>query len=215
MSDLKRESGTTASLDEIGRSRCRGASKHYGPRLSESVAYVFILRDTEGAAMSELVLALEASIRGLDVCDAFRGDPLRCSQCSYSYTSHLIKQSAAELRAAAARVGERPAHSQDWIDDCNEWRGRLLTGRYGHWCADYDELPVDESCPEWPCPCNVGDEYKALRALDPDSQACSYPGCSGGHNAPLAVDEPRLAEQAPVYGAASPGSAPRPPREED
>ncbi len=42
-----------------------------------------------------------------------------------------------------------------WVKDCNKWRGRVLTGRFGHWCFDWDELPVDETCREWPCSCHV------------------------------------------------------------
>lgn len=43
--------------------------------------------------------------------------------------------------------------SQAWIDDCEKWRGRLLTGDYAHWCDDWDGLPIDETTPEWPCTC--------------------------------------------------------------
>lgn len=44
--------------------------------------------------------------------------------------------------------------SKDWIEDCTQWRGRLLTGKYRHWCYDWDELPIDETCEnEWPCAC--------------------------------------------------------------
>jgi hypothetical protein len=43
--------------------------------------------------------------------------------------------------------------SQAWIDDCEKWRGRLLTGDYAHWCDDWDGLPIDETTPEWPCAC--------------------------------------------------------------
>jgi hypothetical protein len=41
----------------------------------------------------------------------------------------------------------------DWILDCNTWRGEVLTGKYSHWCPDWDFLPVDETCKEWPCSC--------------------------------------------------------------
>lgn len=44
-------------------------------------------------------------------------------------------------------------NSQDWIDDCVKWRGRVLEGKYRHWCFDWDELPIDETCFEWPCVC--------------------------------------------------------------
>ena len=43
--------------------------------------------------------------------------------------------------------------SEDWKADCLKWRGRILTGKYGHWCYGWDELPIDDTCPEWPCEC--------------------------------------------------------------
>jgi hypothetical protein len=51
--------------------------------------------------------------------------------------------------------------SPEWQADCLRWRGRVLTGRFGHWCADYDELPVDETCPEWPCDCRIEGKPRA------------------------------------------------------
>jgi uncharacterized protein (DUF433 family) len=47
-----------------------------------------------------------------------------------------------------------------WRSDCLEWRGRVLTGEHGHWCNEWDLLPVDETCDEWPCSCDVGKEFK-------------------------------------------------------
>lgn len=47
----------------------------------------------------------------------------------------------------------RAALAPEWIQDCLEWRGRVLVGRQAHWCGDWDDLPVDETCPEWPCDC--------------------------------------------------------------
>lgn len=41
----------------------------------------------------------------------------------------------------------------EWEKDCLKWRGTVLTGRFSHWCCDWDFLPVDETTPEWPCPC--------------------------------------------------------------
>lgn len=43
--------------------------------------------------------------------------------------------------------------SAEWIRDCLVWRGKVLTGRYRHWCFDWDFLPVDETSMEWPCHC--------------------------------------------------------------
>jgi hypothetical protein len=41
----------------------------------------------------------------------------------------------------------------DWKADCLKWRGHELTGQYAHWCPDWDGLPVDDTCPEFPCAC--------------------------------------------------------------
>ena len=52
--------------------------------------------------------------------------------------------------------GARPQeiHRSEWEIDCMTWRGKILTGKYAHWCLDWDELPVDETCMEWEaCTC--------------------------------------------------------------
>jgi hypothetical protein len=46
--------------------------------------------------------------------------------------------------------------SPDWVKDCMHWRGRVLTGEFRHWCEEWDFLPIDETTPEWPCPCAPG-----------------------------------------------------------
>lgn len=45
--------------------------------------------------------------------------------------------------------------ADDWTVDCLIWRHRILTGKFSHWCADWDDLPIDETCPEWPCGCVI------------------------------------------------------------
>ena len=40
-----------------------------------------------------------------------------------------------------------------WVESCMPWRGAVLIGKYGHYCYEWDGLPVDESCLEWPCAC--------------------------------------------------------------
>jgi hypothetical protein len=40
-----------------------------------------------------------------------------------------------------------------WEQDCQHWRGRVLTGKFCHWCFEWDGLPVDETTREWPCGC--------------------------------------------------------------
>ncbi len=48
-----------------------------------------------------------------------------------------------------------PEQSKEWKEDCMKWRGRVLTGKYWHWCQDWDFLPVDETTPEWEgCSCS-------------------------------------------------------------
>ncbi len=41
-------------------------------------------------------------------------------------------------------------------------RGRL-PGKYAHFCIDWDDLTIDEDCPEWPCICaaELGFEQRA------------------------------------------------------
>lgn len=40
----------------------------------------------------------------------------------------------------------------EWEEDCLKWRGKVLTGRYSHWCFEFDGLPMDETCErEWDC----------------------------------------------------------------
>jgi hypothetical protein len=46
----------------------------------------------------------------------------------------------------------------DWEEDCLEWRGSVLTGKHAHWCPEWDDLPIDETCAEWPCGCAESEE---------------------------------------------------------
>lgn len=46
--------------------------------------------------------------------------------------------------------------AEQWLADCKKWRGRQLTGQFGHYCEEWDGLPVDETTPEWPCSCDTG-----------------------------------------------------------
>jgi hypothetical protein len=43
--------------------------------------------------------------------------------------------------------GERDKESE-WAQECNHFHGHELTGRLGHWCPDWDYLPIDEHCQE-------------------------------------------------------------------
>jgi len=41
--------------------------------------------------------------------------------------------------------------SAEWVEDCLMFWGRVLLGEDGHWCNDWDGLPVDETCCEYEC----------------------------------------------------------------
>jgi len=45
-----------------------------------------------------------------------------------------------------------------WLQDCNRWHGRYLTGNYQHYCPDWDYLPIDDTCMEFEaCTCKKED----------------------------------------------------------
>lgn len=37
---------------------------------------------------------------------------------------------------------------ETWKEDCWKWHGRELNGAKAHWCPDFDDLPIDETCEE-------------------------------------------------------------------
>lgn len=55
----------------------------------------------------------------------------------------------------AEAVIEGLATSEEWRRDSLHWRGEVLTGKYSHYCNDWDGLPMDETCMEWPCGCDT------------------------------------------------------------
>ena len=38
-----------------------------------------------------------------------------------------------------------------WVDSCLRNYGVVLLGDRGHWCHDWDGLPIDENSPEMAC----------------------------------------------------------------
>lgn len=36
--------------------------------------------------------------------------------------------------------------SKDWVEDCNKFWGRVLDGPNAHWCLEFDDLPIDDTC---------------------------------------------------------------------
>ena len=46
--------------------------------------------------------------------------------------------------------------SPGWVEDCLYWHGRILMGKKAHWCWDFDDLPIDETCEEMEfCHCQL------------------------------------------------------------
>lgn len=42
----------------------------------------------------------------------------------------------------------------EWEEDCQHHYGKVLTGKYSHWCPDWDYLPIDETVHEFEyCKC--------------------------------------------------------------
>ena len=43
---------------------------------------------------------------------------------------------------------------EEWLECCLREVGHPLTGKYRHFCNDWDDLPIDETCPEFDgCTC--------------------------------------------------------------
>lgn len=43
---------------------------------------------------------------------------------------------------------------ESWEADCLYWWGRVLDGEDCHWCRDWDDLPIDNTCEEYQnCTC--------------------------------------------------------------
>ena len=54
--------------------------------------------------------------------------------------------------------------SQDWIDDSTRWMGEVLTGKYAHWCPEWDYLTIDETCMEF-IACHCYDKTNQIVAI--------------------------------------------------
>ena len=39
--------------------------------------------------------------------------------------------------------------SKEWERDCLRWHRRVLVGTRGHWCPEWDFMPIDETLPEF------------------------------------------------------------------
>jgi hypothetical protein len=61
----------------------------------------------------------------------------------------------------------------EWEQDCLKWRGVVLTGEHKHWCSDWDFLPIDETCVEWPCACATDLSPSVATAVPESTDAAS------------------------------------------
>lgn len=59
---------------------------------------------------------------------------------------------------ASTNVKTVKPYSTQWAVDCISWWGHVLVGKHAHWCDEWDELPIDETCKEWPCGCRLDPE---------------------------------------------------------
>ena len=51
-----------------------------------------------------------------------------------------------------------PSAQEKWEQDSLKWNGHVLQGEFCHWCHDWDDLPIDETCPEFAvCSCEFRD----------------------------------------------------------
>ena len=62
------------------------------------------------------------------------------------------------------------AHSPEWEADCLKERGRVLKGKFAHWCFDWDDMTVDETTDEWSC-CHCFTKEERDRGYPDDVQA--------------------------------------------
>ena len=53
--------------------------------------------------------------------------------------------------------------SEEWIEDCIHHHGVVLTGKYAHWCASFDYLPIDETVVEFEfCLCEFEEDNDSI-----------------------------------------------------
>jgi hypothetical protein len=44
---------------------------------------------------------------------------------------------------------EMKSLKEEWKEDCIHHHDRVLTGKYAHWCPEFDYLPIDETIDEF------------------------------------------------------------------
>lgn len=54
----------------------------------------------------------------------------------------------------------------EWEQDCLRYGDRVLTGKYQHWCPDWDGLPIDDTVSEFDCCTCPKEEPSKCPSLD-------------------------------------------------
>ena len=55
----------------------------------------------------------------------------------------------------------------DFEEDCLHFHGKTLTGKYKHYCPDFDFLPIDETCWEFKfCLCERKEDERTIKTID-------------------------------------------------
>lgn len=66
----------------------------------------------------------------------------------------------------APAQGQEVDASNEWIEDSKKYHGKVLTGKFAHWCLEWDDLPIDETCPEFKvCLCFPTEEVKDQKEI--------------------------------------------------
>ena len=54
----------------------------------------------------------------------------------------------------------------EFEQECIHHHGKVLTGKFKHWCPDFDYLPIDETCFEFQfCLCDFGSDMEEKNAI--------------------------------------------------
>jgi len=52
----------------------------------------------------------------------------------------------------------------EFEQDCTHFHGEILSGKFQHYCHEFDMLPIDDTCFEFMyCNCFEGEEFKQAR----------------------------------------------------
>lgn len=55
----------------------------------------------------------------------------------------------------------------EFDEECMKFYGKTLTGKYKHFCAEFDYLPIDETCTEFEyCLCEWEDDNERENKTD-------------------------------------------------